>query len=361
MRIEEIEDSRRLELLINGVVDYAIYTIDLEGNIVSWNSGAERLKGYRKRDHWPPFPDLLHDEDQDQGLPQRALSIAATEGRFESEGWRIRKDGTRFWALAVLDAIRNDDGEVIGFAKVTRDMTERMHAQQRLHETQEQLAASQRMEAVGQLSGGIAHDFNNLLMIVLGNLETVEQVAKGLSGAALPRLQRALVNAVRGAQRAAALTQRLLAFSRRQPLDPKPLDVNRFITNIVEFIQRTLGEGIKVEAVGAAGLWPVDVDHAQLETEIVNLAINARDAMPGGGKFTIEALNAFLDSDYCRNNHEVTPGQYVLLCVSDTGYGMSEEVASRAFEPFFSTKDIGHGTGLGAEPGLWFRQAIEGP
>jgi signal transduction histidine kinase len=137
----------------------------------------------------------------------------------------------------VLDAIRNDDGEVIGFAKVTRDMTERMQAQQRLHEAQEQLAASQRMEAVGQLSGGIAHDFNNLLMIVLGNLETVEQVAKGLSGAALPRLQRALVNAVRGAQRAAALTQRLLAFSRRQPLDPKPLDVNRFITNIIEFIQ----------------------------------------------------------------------------------------------------------------------------
>src|SRR4029078_12198452 len=171
MRIAELEDSRRLELLINGVVDYAIYTIDLEGNIVSWNSGAERLKGYRKRDHWPPFPDLLHDEDQDRGLPQRALSIAATEGRCESEGWRIRKHGTRFWALAVLDAIRNDDGEVIGFAKVTSDMTERMQAQQRLHETQEQLAASQRMEAMGQLSGGIAHDFNNLLMIVLGNLD----------------------------------------------------------------------------------------------------------------------------------------------------------------------------------------------
>jgi signal transduction histidine kinase len=202
-------------------------------------------------------------------------------------------------------------------------------------------------EAVGQLSGGIAHDFNNLLMIVLGNLETAEQIAKGLSGAALPRLQRALVNAVREAQRAAALTQRLLAFSRRQPLDPKPLDVNRFITNIVEFIQRTLGEGIEVEAVGAAGLWPVDVDHAQLEAAIVNLAINASDAMPGGGKLTIEALNAFLDSDYCRNNPEVTPGQYVLLCVSDTGYGISEEVASRAFEPFFTTKDIGHGTGLG--------------
>ena len=153
----------------------------------------------------------------------------------------------------------------------------------------------------------------------------------------------------------------MLAFSRRQPLDPKPLDVNRFITNIVEFIQRTLGEGIKVEAVGAAGLWPVDVDHAQLETAIVNLAINARDAMPGGGKLTIEALTPFLDSDYCRNNHEVTPGQYVLLCVSDTGYGMSEEVASRTFEPFFTLQRYRTRYWPGAEPGLWFRQAIEGP
>jgi signal transduction histidine kinase len=139
----------------------------------------------------------------------------------------------------------------------------------------------------------------------------------------------------------------LLAFSRRQPLDPKPLDVNRFITNIVEFIQRTLGEGIEVEAVGAAGLWPVDVDHAQLETVIVNLAINARDAMPGGGKLTIEALNAFLDSDYCRNNPEVMPGQYVLLCVSDPGYGMSEEVASRAFGTLLHHQRYRHGTGLG--------------
>ena len=186
MRIEEIEDSRRLELLINGVLDYAIYTIDLESNIVSWNSGAERLKGYRKRDHWPPFPDLLHERGSGSGPP--AEGSQHSRNRRPVRERRLAKDGTCFWALAVLDAIRNDDGEVIEFAKVTRDMTERMQAQQRLHEAQEQLAASQRMEAVGQLSGGIAHDFNNLLMIVLGNLETAEQVAKGLSGAALPRL-----------------------------------------------------------------------------------------------------------------------------------------------------------------------------
>jgi PAS domain S-box-containing protein len=294
MRINELEDSKRLQLLIDGVIDYAIYTIDLDGNIVSWNSGAERLKGYSADEIiGRPFRNFFTPEDQEQGLPEKALATAAKEGRFENEGWRVRKDSSRFWALAVLDAIRDETGEVIGFAKVTRDITERMEVQRQLQEAQERLAVSQRMDAVGQLSGGIAHDFNNLLMIVLGNLETAEQSAKTLSGAALPRLQRALGNAVRGAQRAAALTQRLLAFSRRQPLDPKPLDVNRFIGNIVEFIQRTLGEGVEVEGVGAAGLWPVEVDHAQLETAIVNLAINARDAMPRGGKLTIEALNAF--------------------------------------------------------------------
>jgi PAS domain S-box-containing protein len=348
MRIEELEDSRRLQLLIDGVVDYAIYTIDLEGNVVSWNSGAQRLKGYSAEEIiGRPFGTFFPPEDQERNLPGRALTTAAQEGRFESEGWRVRKDGSRFWALAVLDAIRDETGELIGFAKVTRDMTERMKAQEDLKQAQERLALAQRMEAVGQLSGGIAHDFNNLLMIILGNLETAEQAAKSLAGPTLQRLQRALANIGRGAQRASALTSRLLAFSRRQPLDPKPLDVNRFVTNIVEFIQRTLGEGVKVEAVGAAGLWPIEVDQAQLETAIVNLAINARDAMPDGGQLTIEATNTFIDGDYARKNPEISPGQYVAICVTDTGQGMTEEVASRAFEPFFTTKEIGQGTGLG--------------
>jgi len=348
MRIDELEDSKRLELLIDGVVDYAIYTIDLEGNIVSWNSGAQRLKGYSADEIiGRPFRTFFTPEDQEQGFPSRALATAAKEGRFESEGWRIRKDGSRFWALAVVDAIRDEKGEVIGFAKVTRDMTEHKKAQQDLAKAQERLAVAQRMEAVGQLSGGIAHDFNNLLMIILGNLESAEQAAKSLTGPTLQRLQRSLANVGRGAQRASALTSRLLAFSRRQPLDPKPMDVNRFITNIVEFIQRTLGESIKVEAAGAAGLWPVEVDQAQLETAIVNLAINARDAMPEGGKLTIEASNTFIDGDYARGNPEISPGQYVAISITDTGHGMTEEVASRAFEPFFTTKEIGQGTGLG--------------
>jgi PAS domain S-box-containing protein len=348
MRIAELEDSKRLQLLIDGVIDYAIYTINLDGNIVSWNSGAERLKGYSAEEIiGRPFRTFFTSEDQASGLPERALVTAATEGRFESEGWRVRKDGSRFWALAVLDAIHDENGEVIGFAKITRDMTERKIAQQEMERAQEQVAVAQRMEAVGQLTGGIAHDFNNLLMIILGNLESADQAAQSLTGPTLQRLQRSLANIGRGAQRASELTSRLLAFSRRQPLDPKPTDVNRFITNVVEFVQRTLGEDIKVEAVGGAGLWPIEIDHAQLETALVNLAINARDAMPKGGKLTIEAANVFLDTDYSRQNPEVSVGQYVVICVTDTGHGMSEEVASRAFEPFFTTKEIGQGTGLG--------------
>ena len=256
----------------------------------------------------------------------------------------MRKDGTRFWASVVLDAIRNDKGDVTGFAKVTRDVTERMHAQRALRETQEQLAASQKMEAVGQLTGGIAHDFNNLLMIVIGNLETVQRHARETDNV---NMQRAIRNAMRGAQRAASLTQRLLAFSRRQPLSPKPLDINKFLVGSLDFLNRSLGETIEIETAGAAGLWTVEVDSNQLEVALLNLAVNTRDAMPTGGKLTIEAVNAILDREYCRFNPEVSPGQYVMLSVSDTGSGMTKEVLSRAFEPFFTTKEMGHGTGLG--------------
>jgi signal transduction histidine kinase len=276
----------------------------------------------------------------------RALAIAEQEGKFEAEGWRVRKDGTRFWASVVIDAMRSDSGELMGFAKVTRDITERMEAQRILHQTQEQLAASQRLEAVGQLSGGIAHDFNNLLMIILGNLESAQRAALA-PGTGAANIQRWIANAMRGAQRAGALTHRLLAFSRRQPLDPKVLDLNNYLLGVADFLQRSLGETIEIEVAGAAGLWSVEVDVAQLESSLVNLAINARDAMPSGGKLTVDASNHVLDYEYCRSNPEVSPGQYVLISVSDTGRGMAPDILARAFEPFFTTKEIGHGTGLG--------------
>ena len=340
--------EHQFQLLVQGVKDYAIFMLDPQGRITTWNSGAERIKGYDADEiigeHFSRF---YTEEDQREGVPMRALLRAATEGRHEAEGWRVRKDGTRFRASVVIDAIHDDAGKLIGFAKVTRDVTERHSAQEMLEQARERLLQWQKMEAIGQLSGGVAHDFNNLLTIVIGNLETAQRHLGALSGGVASRLKHALDNAMRGAQRAATLTQRLLAFSRQQPLDPKPLDVNKFIAAEVEFLQRSLGETIEIEAVGSAGLWPVEVDAHQLEAALLNLAVNARDAMPNGGKLTIETSNAFLDQDYCSANPEVTPGQYVMIAVSDNGTGMTKNVADRAFEPFFSTKGAGQGTGLG--------------
>jgi PAS domain S-box-containing protein len=341
-----VESEERFRRLVNAVIDYAIFQLDRDGIVSTWNSGAERIKGYSADEiigeHFSRF---YTEEDRAAGVPQKTLETAAREGRYEAEGTRVRKDGTRFMAFVVIDAIRDTAGNIIGFAKVTRDVTERLDAQRKLKEIQEQLAVSQKMEAVGQLSGGIAHDFNNLLMIVLGNLENAERYTKDAS--ANPNLRRAISNAMRGAQRASALTGRLLAFSRRQPLSPKALDLNKFLGSSAEFLQRSLGETIDVEAVGSAGLWQIEADPNQLESALVNLALNARDAMPSGGKITIEATNIFADEEYCRTNPELAPGQYVLICVSDTGGGMPPDVLSRAFEPFFTTKEPGQGTGLG--------------
>jgi PAS domain S-box-containing protein len=342
-----LESERRFRRLVQGVIDYAIFQLDKDGIIATWSAGAERIKGYTADEIiGQHFSSFYTEEDRAAGVPGRALAIAEKEGRFEAEGWRVRKDGTRFWASVVIDAIRDDSGELIGFAKVTRDITERMEAQRILRQTQEQLAASQRMEAVGQLSGGIAHDFNNLLMIILGNLESAQRAAQAL-GSAATNIQRWMANAIRGAQRAGALTHRLLAFSRRQPLDPKVLHLNGYLPGVADFLQRSLGETVEIEVAGAPGLWPIEVDVAQLESSLVNLAINARDAMPGGGKLTVEVLNQVLDHEYCRSNPEVLPGQYVLISVSDTGLGMAPDILAHAFEPFFTTKEIGQGTGLG--------------
>jgi PAS domain S-box-containing protein len=341
------ESEARFRRLVNAVVDYAIFQLDRDGIVSTWNSGAERIKGYTQHEiigqHFSRF---YPEEDRRNGVPARALETATREGRYEEEGTRVRKDGSTFTALVVIDPIRDSTGNVIGFAKVTRDVTERVESERKLKEIQEQLAVSQKMEAIGQLSGGIAHDFNNLLMIVIGNLEIADRQAKALEQTQ-PNLDRALKNAMRGAQRAAALTSRLLAFSRRQPLDPKPIELNKFLAASGEFLQRSLGETVQVEAVGSAGLWQIEADVNQLESALVNLAINARDAMPSGGKLMIDAANIYADEDYCRMNPELSPGHYVQLSVTDTGTGMAPDTLQHAFEPFFTTKELGHGTGLG--------------
>jgi PAS domain S-box-containing protein len=331
--------EQQFQLLVQGVKDYAIFMLDPQGRITTWNSGAERIKGYHAEEiigeHFSRF---YTEEDQREGVPMRLLHRAETEGRHEADGWRVRKDGSRFQANVVIDAIHDDAGKLIGFAKVTRDVTEWHLAQEMLDQARERLLQWQKMEAIGQLTGGVAHDFNNLLTIVIGNLETAQRHLGALTGGVASRLKRSLDHAMRGAQRAAILTQRLLAFSRQQPLDPKPLDVNKFIAAEVEFLQRSLGETIEVEAVGSAGLWPAEVDAHQLEAALLNLAVNARDAMPNGGKLTIETSNAFLDQDYCSANPEVMPGQYVMIAVSDNGTGMTKKIADRAFDRSFRQK-----------------------
>jgi PAS domain S-box-containing protein len=332
-----VESETQFQQLVAGVRDAAIYLLDRTGHVVSWNPGAERIKGYTAAEitgqHFSMF---YTDEDRERGVPARTLAIAAEEGKYEAEAWRVRKDGTRFWASVLLDAIRDEQGNVIGFAKVTRDMTERKAMQEQLHQ-------SQKMEAIGQLTGGVAHDFNNLLTVILGNLETLGRHLPEHDG----RLRRAVDHATRGAQRAATLTQQLLAFARRQPLNPKPTDVNRLVIGMSDLVRRTLSENISVETVLGGGLWRVEVDPHQLESALINLAVNARDAMPSGGKLTIETANSHLDENYASRFAEIAPGQYVSICVTDTGTGMSADVMARAFDPFFTTKPIGEGTGLG--------------
>jgi len=225
-------------------------------------------------------------------------------------------------------------------ATLEQQVTERTEA---LRRNEEALRQSQKMEAVGQLTGGVAHDFNNLLQIIIGNLETLQRALGDDSG----RLQRSAANAMKGATRAATLTQRLLAFSRRQPLDPKPVNINSLVGGVSELLQRTLGEAIIIESVQAAGLWQVEIDANELESAILNLAVNARDAMPEGGKLTIETANAHIDEGYAASHAEVVPGQYVVVSVSDAGTGMDAETLAAAFEPFFTTKPVGKGTGLG--------------
>ena len=338
------QSEQQFRLLVQGVADYAIYMLDPKGRVSSWNLGAQRIKGYSQGEIvGQHFSSFYTEEDRAAGLPARGLATAERAGRWETEGWRLRKDGSRFWAHVIIDCIRDDDGKVLGFAKITRDITERREAQRELEQAREALFQSQKMEAVGQLTGGVAHDFNNLLTVIIGGLDTLKRSDPHET----VRRTRALDMSLYAAERAASLTSRLLAFSRRQPLQPTPTELNILVRNMTELLHRTLGESVELEGVLAPRLWQVEVDQNQLESAILNLAVNARDAMPDGGKLTIATENTHLDASYSAADAEVTPGQYVAVAVSDTGSGMSKESLARAFEPFYTTKEVGRGTGLG--------------
>jgi PAS domain S-box-containing protein len=347
--MSQAEESRRqseeqLRAMIDGVSDYAIYRLDPEGRVVNWNAGAERIKGYAADEIiGKRFSAFFTEEDRAAGVPQKALQTAAREGKYIADGWRVRKGGERFWANVVINALYDRDGGLVGFAKVTRDATELRLQQEALERTREALVQSQKMEALGQLTGGVAHDFNNLLTVILGGIDMVDRRLR----AGDTDVTRMLETARRGANRGALLTRRLLAFARRQPLEPTVLEPNRLLSGLGELLRMTMGEGVSIETVLGAGVWRINADATQLESAILNLAVNARDAMPSGGKLTLETANTRLDEAYAAGQQELAPGEYVMIAVSDTGHGMSREVADRAFEPFFTTKDSGQGTGLG--------------
>ena len=453
--------ERDFQLLVRSVTDYAIFMLDPDGYISSWNIGAEKIKGYTEAEiigrHFSCF---YTPEDQMAGIPQLALAKAAHDGRYEAEGWRVRRDGTRFWANVVLDPVL-DNGVLIGFAKVTRDATTRRAAEVALMESERrargvidtaldafvqvdetgcitewnpqahalfgwspdiaigqsmkslcfsptdevtlnwfeaalrgevrhpthqiivvdrsghkvpvelsisalalvsgrlmnifirnltekiqmenQLRQAQKMEAMGQLTGGIAHDFNNILQGISGSLELI---AMFRASGQPERSEKHIGNALESVKRAASLTHRLLAFARRQSLDPQPVDVTTLLGGMTELLRHTLGEQVSLEVNLPQDLWAAHCDPNQLESAILNLAINARDAMPSGGRLRIDAENA---PDY--NPENADPGasdlSFVRIAITDTGIGMSREVARRAFDPFYTTKRTGEGTGLG--------------
>jgi PAS domain S-box-containing protein len=343
-----VEQLRRTEesfqLVVENVRDYAIFMLDPSGQVSSWNAGARQINQYEAPEiigrHFSCF---YSEADQAAGQPARALEIAAGEGGFQDQGWRVRKDGSLFVADVQINPIRDRDGTLLGFAKITRDITQRKQAEQELEQARAALAQSQKMEAVGQLTGGIAHDFNNMLTAILGSLELLEIRQEAFT----PTANRMLLVIRRAAEHGAELTRRLLAFSRKQTLAPALTDMNRLVSGMSDLLQRTLGESVMVKTALAGGLWPAFVDANQVESALLNLAVNARDAMQQGGTLTIETGNAFLDSEYVRMHGDVAPGPYVLVAVSDTGVGMTRDVLERAFEPFYTTKEIGRGTGLG--------------
>src|SRR3954471_10956037 len=328
------ESERNFRLLVEGVADYALYMLDLTGVVTSWNIGGQRIKGYAPAEiigqHFSRF---YTEVDRANGKPLRALRIAREQGRYEEEGWRVRKDGTFFWASVIIDPIY-EDGTLVGFAKITRDITERREAQLKLEQMHQQLAESQKLDALGQLTGGVAHDFNNLLMIISGSLYTLRK-AVGDD----PKSQRAL-SAIEGAtKRGASLTSQLLTFARRQSVNPQAVDVAERIDAVREVLDTAVGSAVTLQFDVEPDVWPVMVDVAEFETALVNLVINARDAMTGGGVIIISAHND-------KRGGEVGGG-HVAISVQDSGTGIAPDILSKIFDPFFTTKPIGKGTGLG--------------
>lgn len=333
------QSERQFRLLVSGVTDYALFMLDPNGLVTSWNAGAERIKGYAAEEiigqHFSRF---YTEHDRAAGLPGRALHTATRDGRFETEGHRVRKDGTLFWANVVIDPIRDERGELIGFAKITRDITDRRDAEIALRQAQAQRVHAQKMDALGQLTGSIVHDFNNLLTVV----ESFVRLGKKVG--ADPEMKRATESVELALQRGAALTRQLLAFSRKQAARAEVVSLAERVEAVRAMIAGSMRKSVKLVAAVGPETWPVKVDPGELELGLVNIAFNARDAMPDGGLITITAENVLLSSE---DNAAGLQGEFVALRVTDTGIGIAADVLPQVFEPFFTTKGPEKGTGLG--------------
>ena len=372
------EREARLRLVVEGAKDHAILTTAPDGVVTSWSVGAAAIFGWTADAIVGLNASVLFiPEDRDADAEGLDRVLARRDGIAVDERWHVRRDGSRVFMNGTVHPLPPDtDGREQGFLRVARDETERRRADVALREltatleiqvaqrttelrasnqrlltqiddlakTQDALRQSQKMEAIGQLTGGIAHDFNNLLTGIVGSLELMlTRMRQGRTEA----LERYANAAMSSANRAEALTHRLLAFARRQPLEPKPTDANALIKGMEDLLRRTIKEGIDLEVVSVGGLWLTLCDPHQLENALLNLAINGRDAMPNGGRLTIETANAHLDHAYAKQHEDLSAGQFVCISVTDTGIGMSPDLAARAFEPFFTTKPMGQGTGLG--------------
>jgi PAS domain S-box-containing protein len=340
LRGDLADETRQFALLLNSVTDYAIYMLDAGGFVRSWNPGGVRIKGYAAEEvigtHFSRF---YTPEDVAAGLPQRNLKMAEADGRFSAEGWRVRRDGTRFLASVVIDPIWSEsDGTLLGFAKVTRDITERHEADRRLQETQQALFQAQKMEAIGLLTLGLAHDFNNLLTVVVSGLDLIGRRSGD------ERTTKVVETALRAADRGVLLTRQLLTFGRGQALAPERVDINRLICESEDLLRRAAAEhaDFRLELVADEAL--ADIDRGQFEAALLNLVVNSRDAMPDGGRIT---LSTALQRRRLPGAPQDDSRLFVRTSVTDDGPGIPLEHQSRVFEPFFTTKEVGRGSGLG--------------
>jgi len=335
-----LASEERFRLLVQGVRDYAIYMLDPFGRVSNWNAGAQLIKGYAAHEilgqHFSRF---YTPEDRERGEPARALQVALSEKKYESEAWRVRKDGSRFWASVVIDPLYDESGAHIGFAKITRDITERKRSQDEMDRAREALAQSQKLEAIGRLTGGVAHDFNNLLTVIRSSVELLRRT--GSDEARRTRYVEAIADA---ADRAALLTRQLLAFARQQPLRPEVFDAGMRVRAMSQMIETLIGTSIRLELEFADPLGLIEADATQFDTAIFNMAINAKDAMPDGGRLRISARNV---DEVPPDLHVPSGEKFLAVAVEDSGVGIDAGVLSRIFDPFFTTKPVTKGTGLG--------------